>query len=378
MVVGRGPAGLLLSSLAVQEGATLTIVADGQSTLPLWGGQWDFRNYDDQGAPITDPYAWWQKFHARTPSLGHPAAWLGRWRHLAELWNDMGIGVDLPPAENHWTVTPLGHLRPTYLSPAWQHTVVKPGPATFVGVPGLLDFSPAAMARVYEWATGVTAHFMTLDVPAQWREGWNALNWAWFLDSSVGQTWLTRTLREVALPAEGPLLFPQILGVEQCADLIAQLTQVLERPVAEVPLPPPAVGGIRVQQRWDRWLRHHGVRFVSGHVRGAEAGAVWLADGRRLEGRVALATGGVLGGGLAVDIDGMVRDVVTDVVVASRMEDFATVGHPDPHGLIPVVGRMVQGWNPDQYGEGGAMVLWSVHEVYHALTGQSVAVGEER
>lgn len=378
VVVGRGPAGLLFSSLAVQDGATVTIVADSQGTLPLWGGQWDFRNYDDLGTAITDPYAWWQKFPARTPTLGLSAAWLDRWQHLAALWNEMGIDVESPRAENRWTVTPLGHLRPTYLAPAWQHAIAKPGPVTFVGVPGLLDFSPEAMARVYGWATGAAAHVIELGAPAEWREGWNALNWAWFLDSAAGQLWLTRTLRETDLAADGPLLFPQILGVERCSTLMAHLTQVLERTIAEVSLPPPAVGGLRVQQRWDRWLRHHGVRFVSGHVRGAEAGAVWLSDGRRLDGQVVLATGGVLGGGLTVDIDGTVRDAVAGVVVARDMDDLATVGHPDPHGPIPVVGRMVQGWNPDQYGEGGAMMLWTVHEVYRVLAGQSVAVGEER
>ncbi len=379
VVVGRGPAGLLLSSLAVQAGAAVSVVADGLGTLPLWGGQWDFRSYDTDGAPITDPYAWWRAREPHTSPPGVTRGWLAYWQHLAALWTEMGIAVNPPGPNNQWTVTPLGHLRPTYLAPSWQYTTDKPSPVIFVGVPGLTDFVPTAMARVYDWASGATAYTMMLETPPAWRETWNALNWAWFLDAPGGQEWLMRVLRGRSLPSEGPLLFPQILGVDHAQAFIAELAKTLSRRVAEVPLPPVSVGGIRVQRRWDRWLRHHAVPFISGRVHRAEPDQVVLADGRKVTARVVLATGGVLGGGLLVEADGTVRDAVTGVAVSfGEHDDLATVGYLETTGPIPVVGRMVKGWNPDQYGEGGAMILSTVHAVHQRLMRHSLETGTWR
>lgn len=362
----------------VQQGATVAVVADGQGTVPLWGGHWDFRSYDEMGKPVSDPYAWVRIAHGG--ALRNPATWHRRWKHLADLFNSMGIPMDLePPALNRWTVTPLGHLRPTYLAPRWQYTAIKPEPVTFIGMPGLADFSPEALARVYEWATGIEARSLMLDAPPSWRPRWNTLNWAWYFDSQPGREWLVRVLRAHRPPSDGPLLFPQILGIEHCEALMGDLSTLLSRVVAEVPLPPPAVGGVRIQRRWDAWLRHHGVLFISGRVEQADSDGVVLADGQRVWGNVALATGGVLGGGLAVEVDGTVRDVITGVAVGNvETDDFGALGHPGWAGSVPVVGRMVKDWNPDKYGEGGAMILWTVHEAQRALTGPFITAEEGR
>jgi anaerobic glycerol-3-phosphate dehydrogenase len=114
------------------------------------------------------------------------------------------------------------------------------------------------------------------------------------------------------------------------------------------------------------------MRVVSARVNAATSRSVTLQDGRELVAdAVILATGGVLGGGLEIQPNGDVRNTVTGSVVGALGDELlGAVGHRNWDESIPVIGRMLQGWNPDQRGNGGAMNLWTAHEAYRALIGE--------
>lgn len=365
VIVGQGPAGLLLSSLVVESGGSVTLIAGSQGTMPLWGGHWDFRSYTDQGQPVRDPYAWWRSEIGRQ----HEATWRSRWQHLAVLWQAMEIPVSLS-ADNRWLMTPLGHLRPTFLAPEWHFTATEPDPVTLIQVPGLVDFNAESAARVYEWVTGKPADVLQLGTPPAWREHWTPLNWAWYLDTDQGFNWLLNVVAQMDLPANRVVVFPQMLGVDRCEELMQALSDRTERVIREVPLPPPAVGGIRIQRRWEAWLRRQALIKIQGWVQSVRGQTVTLDNGRSLFGdRVVLATGGILGGGFRVEPSGIVKDVVLGTPVGSIEEgDVGSVGYASWDQLVPVVGRMVRGWNPDRGGDGGAMMLTTVHDVFEHLS----------
>ncbi len=379
VIVGRGPAGFLFASLLVQHGGRVTMVADGQGTLPLWGGHWDFRSYSTDQQPITNPYAWWRQ-SGKLERQKDAQLWRRRWSNLEALWTDVGIpvNVNLEPGLNRWIMTPMGHMRPTYLSPAWHFSMDYPGPVVIVEFPGLADFSAGAVSVVYQWATGHRAETIRLEPPSPWREGWHALNWAWYLDSEPGRQWLLGALTAKEWPKDAAVVFPQVLGIDQVESLLREIARIVDRPIGEVPLLPPSVGGIRVSRRWERWLKYRGLNLVTGHVVHAEGNHVLLANGRKLHGdQVVLATGGVLGGGLVVAPDGSVRNPITDTRVGSIAgSGIGWVGHVDWNRGMPVVGRTVGGWNPDREGNGGALILWTVHEAFQSLVGHMATVEE--
>ncbi len=363
IVVGRGPAGLLMATLVVQHSGTVTIVADGQGTLPLWGGQWDFRNYADDGRPLVDPYQWWGDL------LGGELAWRTRWSRVATLWHELGV-LESPdiPNRNRWILSPLGHLRPTYLAPRWQWCQDQPGQFILIGFPGLADFSVQAMARVYEATSGVGVQAVHLPTPPGWRPHWTAINWAWYLDSRAGQEWLIGEVDRIIDASPTPLAFPQVLGVDGVEALRERLMQHLGRVVGEVALPPPSVGGLRITRRWERWLKHRGVQFVTGHVTGVTRDSAKLANGRQLSGSPVLASGGILGGGLYAEPAGNIRDPILGTIVGSLPQDrIGSVGHRQVRSTVPVIGRMVGGWDPDRHGDGGALTLWTVDEAFDAI-----------
>ncbi|MCY0898136.1 MAG: hypothetical protein OWU33_04245 [Firmicutes bacterium] len=381
IVVGRGPAGLYASALALSYGMGVTLIADGVGTLPLWGGHWDFVTTDDQGSFVSDPWAWWENV---PPVPGAEpvtrAEWRAWWGTLVRLWDAIGIPVDDTPRRNRWLMTPLGTLRPVFLTPKWHWIQEDPGAVTVVGFRDFLDFPVAVAAHTYAQETGASVHTVLLDRPPQWSSGWQALHWAWYFDSESGRNWLLAQLEATRFESRRPVVFPQILGVDRTETLLGAMENVLEVPVAEVPLTPPAIGGFRIQRRWERWLRRRGLRFIHGHVTTATPTSVQLHDGRVLEADVVvLATGGVLGGGIRIQADGSAHDPVTGVSMGrlSAPHDLGVLGYPAGETGMAVVGRQLGGRDADRQGVGGALILWSVHRVWRSVGIQTNQEGVE-
>lgn len=381
VIVGRGPAGLLMATLVAEGGGQATIVSDGQGSLPLWGGQFDFRNFDDRGHPLSDPYSWWNNHADHHPGGTVTAAqWRRWWQHLHRVWRTIGVPMREVPAKNSQLVSPAGRMRPTFMAPAWHFTQTTTGPLTFVSVPGLSDFQARSCAQHYLAVTGMAAEVLQLGVPPAWRPEWQTLQWAWFLDTPAGQEWLLGELSHLEAPACRPLVFPQILGVEHTENLMHNIAVRTERYVAEVPLLPPSIGGMRLQRRWERWLKRQRVQFITGRVSELSSGeGLVLASGRPVPGgQVVLATGGVLGGGIEVQPDGVLRDTATgrSLGSAENMQQLGRAGHPAFEGNLSVVGRATGGCDPDLHGDGGAMILLTVHQAYDAIVPQATHAGE--
>lgn len=366
VVVGKGPAGLLAAAMLAADGTSVTVVADHGGTLPLWSGRLDFRGRDG-GRPIDDPWAWWAT-HGEThwPGAGECARWEALWAWVAAEWAILGVGDGTVPDRNRWTLSPLGRLRPVFLTPLWEWAFQEPVPAVFVEGPGMVDFVAEFLAERYRTLTGAPAQAVRLPKPPDWTPAWNALRWAGFVDGEPGLRWMEDAVAAaVGAPPSGSIVVvPPFLGIGRVHEIRRRLEGRIGAPVRELALPPPGVGGLRVQRRWERRLTQEGVVFWQGRVVGEERDGLVLDDGRTLSAEaVVWATGGVLGGGLRVDETGAVRDgvngcVVTTLDEASATRSLAAVGWPLGGPRI-VAGRQVGGCDPADAWDGGALVLWT-------------------
>jgi glycerol-3-phosphate dehydrogenase subunit B len=362
-VIGRGPAGLLAASLLAHDGVEVRIVADGEGSLALWSGDLSF------GASETA----WPSYPVAAPA----SSWWGWIDQLARIWRDAEIPVAPLPdraAEQRpfpLTLTPLGHLRPTLVRPTWLFATATPCPIILVDLDGLPDAIGPAQATCYRDETHETVALVTLPRPPQWRPAWGALRYAAWLDRPEGRDWLAHQLARAIqpLPPDAPVLLPGVLGVVHVEEALTRAAEAIGRPVLERPIVTPSVQGIRVRERWERYLRAHGVVFETGHVTRVAPREVELSDGRRWrDDLVIVATGGVLGGGLEVMVSGAVLDAVTGEEIARCAEpaelDFIGRREPAVAPGVLAVGRQLGGWNPNRDHNGGAMV---VATVIHAL-----------
>jgi len=366
-VIGSGPAGLLAASALCERGYEVTVVSDSPGSFSLWSGDFSF------GRELDSP----QHF----PAKWTDARWKQAFGDLAVLFKSFGVDLILPASEGGipHTVTATGNLRPTFATPSWQYASSRVQDIVIVGMDGLADSLVRAQAASYRSHTGARAIECFIKRPAGWNQSWGSIRYASYLETPEGLGWLSRQLAETlrGAPSNVPVLIPQVLGFDGAEQIIQVLSGELGRMVAEFPLVSPSVGGIRIRERWERDLRRRRVRFLSGHVnRVTPEGRVALVDGRSLESDyVVLATGGILGGGLTVEMNGVVLDELAnrEVGVIRRLSDIDDIGYLDADCLggarVLAVGRQLGGWNPNRDHNGGAMVLATVYDAVRAIEG---------
>lgn len=374
-VVGQGPAGLLTASILSQAGLRVTVVADGEGTLPLWPGTFDFVNFDAAGRAVENPW----KVPTLWPGDWPEDAWRVWWAWLGRLFERIGVSYR-GGAQNRWMLGASGRPKPVYLAPSWLYTTERPGPIWLVGQEGLQDSAGPVLAERYRTLTGEPARYDRLDAPPASRSFWSAIHWAGYFESDEGRSWLADALARRAQEVDPgwPLIMPAILGIDRVEAVLDGLARDLERPVGECGWVPPALGGVRLRDRWRRRLRNEGVWFVNGHVVGLDESRLRLADGRVIEGEaVILATGGLVGGGLVLDGDGRLFDSArgAEEPWGGAIEELPAAGVGlRAGGTVAVAGRQVGG-DVDRYGFGGALVLYSAVEAARQVAGDRVVDG---
>ncbi len=360
-VVGRGPTGLFAAAFLRLRGYRVRVISRTAGSLALWGGELGFGSAGLAGSPGGMP----------------PEVWLAAWSEGAEILLRAGVPVaETLPELALSTVTALGAPKPTFLTPLWQYAACEPEPACFVGLGGVGDAEPKAQSSRYAEATGRPSSYRQAPPPPGWRPGWGPLRFAEFFDTDLGMEWLLSAVAEaVGAVEEEVVLFPQVLGVERVMTALGELRRILGRPAYEYPLLAPSIGGIRVERRLVGLLNGLGVPFYRAGVASVDGdGSVTAEDGRRFPGDATiLATGGVLGGGFTVDLEGWITDPVTGESVGRVREarDLNLAGYRrvDLRGdaTLLAVGSQVGGWNPDRDHNGGAMILGTVHQAIAAL-----------
>ncbi|WP_298211560.1 hypothetical protein [Ferrimicrobium sp.] len=357
IVVGRGPAGMLSTSYLLQRGYQVTVLAESDGSLGMWPGDFSFGR-------TTDAF---QAFPIELSS----AEWSQAFGELVALYRSFGVTLVLPQAQDiPHTVTAIGNMRPTFATPNWQYASSEPESLVFVGIDGLADSIVGAQAATYRRRSGCEAYEVSLSRPPGWDSSWGTIRFAAYLDGDAGASWLAATLREAlrGVPSGIPVVLPQVIGLEHTEKLLTQLSEVGKRSVSEFPLLSPSIGGVRVRDRWERLLRQQGVRFVSGRVREVQpVPRALLTDGRSFEADcLLLASGGVLGGGMQVTVDGAIVDELVNREVG-RMDHLDALdahGHREIDclggGRVLAVGRAMGGWNPNRDHNGGAMLLATV------------------
>lgn len=270
VVIGAGLAGLSAAIRLAKAGKQVDLITKGLGGIQLGQGSVDLLGY----APdrVTNPVSAIDELVAKNPK--HPYAKLGsaqvgesaKW--LADL-----LGEELlvgSPDKNFMLPTAIGAVRPTcYAQPSMISGEVTPGKKyVIVGLRRLKDFYPQMVAGNLEKAElpgggKVSARFVWVDVPVRGNEADSSgLVHARALDNA--------DFREKFCAAIKPLLqddevvgLPAVLGLK---DLNAwrDIAASLGHEVFEIPIAPPSIPGMRINEKLTEIVRGLGVRYNIG------------------------------------------------------------------------------------------------------------------
>lgn len=276
IIIGGGLSGLIAGLSLVNEGKKVAIVSTGQSALHFWSGSFDLLSRRPDGSDVDNPLA---EMENLDPS--HPYRRIGlervallasslKW-HLARV----GVKVNGNEQKNHYRISPVGKLRPTWLTledyPMLDNPAEMPWKTvTLVGLKGYLDFYPQFLSLSLEKA-GVKCRSKIITLPAlenlrHSTTEMRAPNIARVMNGDVLGD-LIYELKKISGDTDA-LLVPAIFGLNDVQPL-EQLRYSLDVPVYCVPTIPASVPGIRTQlQMRARFQGRGGVYMLGDQVTG--------------------------------------------------------------------------------------------------------------
>jgi glycerol-3-phosphate dehydrogenase subunit B len=367
LVIGAGLTGLSAAIHAAQAGLSVRVITKGLSSLHWAAGSIDLLGYLPDDTPVDAPFASLDQLPAPHPLRQMGAATLRQTFANLQSWLMVQGLVYVGGAEerNLWLPSAVGAKRPAYLAPTAQAEarLDDPAPLLIVGFDRMRDFYPTLLAdNLNRQGYPARAHTLPLSLLTDRRDA-NNVHLAEAIEHPAHLEVLTNALRQTVTPGER-VAFPAILGLSQHAQVIAQLSNTLAAPIAEIPTLPPSVPGLRLHRALVRTLEQLGGRVESnmaatefGTEFSTESGNItWVASAtsaRPLRHRAhayLLATGGILGGGFNSDHNGRSWETVFNLPLTLptdrghwfRPEFLDRAGHPIFQGGVQVN----QAWQP--------------------------------
>lgn len=254
IVAGGGLSGLVSGIKSQLSGRRTAIVSAGQSALHFWSGSFEFLGSLDGRCVKENPLE-----AARRLPENHPYRLIGIERTaellggVPELLAQAGITVSGSLERNHGRLTPLGFVKPAWLT-LGDYVTTEYGAElpwkklSIVNIKGYLDFYPRFLAKGLR-ELGVESDIATVDIPAlatlrKSTTEMRATNIARFLrEDSVDL--LARNINAVSRGSDA-VLMPAVIGMFSDAPL-KRLRQGVERPVYFIATTPASVPGVRCQ-----------------------------------------------------------------------------------------------------------------------------------
>ncbi len=317
IVIGAGLAGLIAAESAREEGAKVLLLARGLGSLPLTTGCIDILGYAPaiSKTPLTGPVSGIERLPAQ-----HPYAKVGAEgvRRALAFFQNILKTENYPYAgsgeTNFLIPTSLGSLHPSGLVPeTFKHgDLSAPEPALLLGFEGLKDFFPSFAAQnlnLLLQKRGIASVFRSALLKRPDLEGrpLNGMSLASSFEKEDFRASLAEEVRSLLHPGER-LGLPAVLGIHSPQEVWADLEKRVGAPIFEIPLPPPSIPGLRLQNFLKEHFRKGSGRFFIGFASAAPViersriAGLCLGDPvRNVPYRASafvLATGQFVGGGL--------------------------------------------------------------------------------
>ena len=317
IIIGGRLSGLTAAISLAQAGHDVAVVSAGQSTLHFSGGSLDLLGCDTNGNAVESPLE-----AIAAVSDSHPYKKVNeieaKTLNAKQLLSEAGITTTGNASANHWRVTPIGAIKPTWLSVDGMATVPSSQAmpwkrVALVNIINYLDFPTKFLAAGLR-AKGVEVEVKPITVPAleQLRKSPSEMR-STNIAKTIERNGLVEEVATAINNATGNnydmVLLPAVLGIDSSATS-DKLLKLISCPAGYVATLPPSIAGVRMQTLLRKRFTALGGTFFTGDqvVEGIFDGNTLKGlrtaklDGTTLEAsHFILATGSFMSRGLVAD-----------------------------------------------------------------------------
>jgi len=413
VIIGGGLSGLVCGIRLSQQGQRCVIISSGQSALHFSSGSFDLLNKLPNGQPVSEPLSAIKDLIKQNPD--HPYAKIGEDKFTIRVSDAEKFlsAIDIPThgnaAKNHYRITPMGGLKPTWLtmqdfavsqekdSLPWKKVAI-------FNIAGFLDFYPRFIADEFsKMGTESEIHLFSLPELDNLRKNpseMRSTNIARVFDKKENIEELINILKKGSENHEA-IVFPACIGLKD-PTVLDQLKKAVGKPIHLIATLPPSIAGIHTQQYLhDYFTKLGGVYMLGDNVRKAEIennkvtkiysynhGDIPFAGKN-----VVLATGSYFSQGLIATQDYVYEPVFNlDVSYMSDRQQWCTPNMFDNQGYqvfgvktnkhfqglqkgkiienLYVAGAILEGFNPIKEGSGAGVSILSALEVANNILGK--------
>ena len=329
VIIGGGLAGMVCGIRLAEQGRRCAIVSQGQSAIHFSSGSFDLLGALPDGTAVEDPMAGIAELER--VAAGHPYAVMGHeacgeYAAMApDLLRRAGIPVTGDCRRNHYRISPMGGVRPTWLTIDGYMTAESRGRLPFgkvciVNVEGFLDFYPEFIAEEFR-KHGVECSFGGVNLPdleaiRKNPSEMRSANIARVFDHEKNLEALAALVRGFGMGCDAVIL-PAIIGLNR-NDSLEVLQAKAGVPIRLLPTLPPSIPGIRAQQALQRRFRALGGEYflgdtvLSADIESGRVGRIFTANHGDIPleaDNFVLATGSFFSKGLVATPDRIVEPV---------------------------------------------------------------------
>lgn len=351
IIIGGGLSGLVCGIQLAKSGKSVAIIAAGQSSMHFSSGSFDLLGYDTQGQIVDTPL---NAISQLPPN--HPYQKIGSERvavladQAQKLFRECGIALQGDANRNHFRVTPMGVLKPTWLT--LQDYATSPHKGSFpyrkvllCNVTGYLD-CPVEFISEGLRKLGTEVRSIEITIPAlkarrHSPSEMRSANIAKVL--SIDET-LTQVADEInnRVQEEEIVLMPAIIGLEN-PQTAESLQKKVHTPIHYIPTLPPSVPGVRMQNQLKKtFTRLGGIYLLGNRVLGGlitngqlqYINTTSLADEKLYADKFILATGSFQSDGIKSNFEKVyepVFDLDVDALTDRTQWTVEDVFQPQPY-----------------------------------------------
>lgn len=271
IILGGGLSGLVTGIALRRAGHSTAIISSGQSALHFNSGSYGLLGCVD-GKPVTDPAAAIATLDAKHPyaRIGADALTDGM-AELRQIFADAGITLQGNDNQNHHRLTPVGEVKPAWLSTIGSPVVEQikaaaaNGPVLIAGIKGYLDFYPAFLADGLA-RQGVATKLASVTIPVLERLRTNPTE---FRAPGIARLLTGQALADFAAELgkaaadASAVIMPAVIGTRDEKPLV-ELERLVGKKIFYVPTTPMSVTGMRQQAMLRRYFEQLGGVYILG------------------------------------------------------------------------------------------------------------------